>query len=84
MSDIAAVLLAELHGISIEDYRMERTHDRRMRSALARRYNYRPTRDIEKTLDSGGRIQLVRRHVVMANDYEAIQGVLYTATMEAL
>ena len=84
MSDIGAQLLAELRGVSLEDYKVERSLRRRRSGALARRYNYRPLADVRWRLDWEGRPVLVRRDFKPSNDYEAVEAVLFTVTVEAL
>ncbi len=84
MSDIGAQLLAELKGVSVEDYKAERTHRRRRSGALARRFNYRPLSDVIWRLDWEGRPRLVRRDFRPSNDYEAVECVLFTLTIESL
>ncbi len=84
MSDIGAQLLAELRGLSLEDYKTQRSQKRKTRGALARRYNYHPLADVGRKLDWQGRPVLVRRDFKASNDYEAVEAVLFTATVETL
>ncbi len=84
MSDIGAQLLAELRGLSLEDYEAQRSQKRRTRGTLARRYNYHPLADVERKLDWLGRPVLVRRDFKASNDYEAVEVVLFTLAMETL
>ncbi len=70
--------------MSLEDYEAQRSQKRRTRGALARRYNFHPLADVERSLDWLGRPVLVRRDFKASNDYEAIEVVLFTLAMETL
>lgn len=62
--------IAKLLGLEPEDARSE--------------FRYRPTREDVSSVDRLGHIRIVRRHMRTANEWEARQAVLWSASIEAI